>query len=244
MTQGSTTPAGEGRVGLVSVIKGPIGLMALVALISEGVLGVAVMQLEGAQKFYIALGMIVVLLALLGIVALSVQRGGRLDASAEGAARRPEEERFEYEVFVAAVMAGHATPSAYEDSRAGVMRVVQALRAKCKHGVFYAGETLATTDAFEQAGMVATEDMRKVARSRYFLMIYPEKAASSVLMEAGVALANERPSVYCVKDIADLPYLMQRAVLDKNVKATAITVTTIDQLIKIIEQSGLEIFQT
>lgn len=243
MTEGSTPPTGEARVGLITAIKGPIGILALVALISEGLLGVALLRLEGAQQFYIALGMIVVLLALLGIVALSVQRSGRLDASAEPAPRA-EEERLEYEVFVAAVMAGHATPDAYAASRAEVLRVVQALRARCKRGVFYAGETLATTDAFEQAGMVATEDMRKVARSRYFLMIYPEKVASSVLMEAGVALAYERPSVYCVKDIADLPYLMQRAVLDKNVKATAITITTIDQLIKIIEQSGLEIFQT
>lgn len=235
--------ASESRTKVLAAIKGPIGLLALVALITEGVLGAVVFRLQGEQQFYIALSMIVVLIGILGIVALFVWRGGQLDAgtATEGAGNRVS---ITNEVFVAAVMAGHATPEAYAKERTEVLRVVAALRNKTKGGVFYAGETLQEPSDFEQAGTVATEDMRLVAQSRYFLMIYPSKVASSVLMEAGVALAYERPSVYCISKTDDLPYLMQRAVMDKRVKATAITIQTIDQLVKMIEQKGLDLFKT
>jgi hypothetical protein len=42
-------------------------------------------------------------------------------------------------------------------------------------------------------------------------MVYPEKLVSSVLIEAGLAMAMEKPSVYFIRDINHLPFLLKQA---------------------------------
>jgi len=56
----------------------------------------------------------------------------------------------------------------------------------------------------------ALPDIRNALKnSTYFVLVYPEKRVSSVLVEAGMALSFKKPSVWFVKDEEDLPFLMR-----------------------------------
>jgi len=77
--------------------------------------------------------------------------------------------------------------------------------------VYYAGQGIRSVDSFEPQDVAAVVDLDAIRKSRFFLMLYPERVASSVLFEAGFALALGRPAVYLVRAEKDLPFLMQNA---------------------------------
>ena len=56
-----------------------------------------------------------------------------------------------------------------------------------------------------------SEDLEALRRSKYFMLVYPERIVSSVLFEAGLAVALGKPSVYFIRDRRNLPFLMKQA---------------------------------
>ena len=82
-------------------------------------------------------------------------------------------------------------------------------------------------------------DLEALMNSRYFLLYYPEKKVSSVLYEAGIALAHGKPSVYFVSDPSHLPYLMEQSG-QANIKpgVSIYRVENIEQLVQRIDQHG------
>ena len=74
------------------------------------------------------------------------------------------------------------------------------------------------------------EDFRAIRRCRRFMMIYPSKVASSVLVEAGYALAAGKPSTYFVRDSHDLPFILRGAVMAEGVDVKMYEFTDHDDL--------------
>lgn len=61
------------------------------------------------------------------------------------------------------------------------------------------------------SAQIALPDVRNALKcSKYFVLVYPEKIVSSVLVEAGMALGFEKPSVWFVRDKDHLPYLLKK----------------------------------
>jgi hypothetical protein len=89
------------------------------------------------------------------------------------------------------------------------LKVIRALH-DCGLSVFCALETIDSMDKFDTQGISTHDDMDILAHSGSFVMLYPQKLASSALFEAGYALALGRPSLFFVRNEQDLPYLMQR----------------------------------
>lgn len=116
---------------------------------------------------------------------------------------------FQYDVFLSAPMASFTDDSEYQPFRAEVLTVIHALH-DCGLSVFCALEAIESMSKFDTHGISALDDIDTLKRSGSFVMIYPQKLASSALFEAGYALALRRPSVYFVLNEQDLPYLMQR----------------------------------
>jgi hypothetical protein len=115
-----------------------------------------------------------------------------------------------HEVFLAVPMAS-VNDADYDLVRNEAIEVVKALEEKCgENCVFYAGRELASKLDFEAADLSAQADLDAIAASRYFVMLLPKKVASSVLFEAGVAVALRKPSLYFVRERDDLPFLMQQ----------------------------------
>lgn len=120
--------------------------------------------------------------------------------------------RYEYDVFLAAPMAALETEEDYQRYRNGALAVERALAEHCDiHSVFYAGRDLPTKDAFEAAGDSLAEDYAALRKSRHFMLLYPESKMSSVIYEAGMALAMGKPSTYVTNKRNNLPFLMQQA---------------------------------
>jgi len=119
--------------------------------------------------------------------------------------------RFRYDVFLSSAMAGLHTEEDYQKYRDEALHLEQMLTKKCNFQfIFYAGRDL-KTKAFEAQNISLHDDFSALRESRYYLLLYPEKIVSSVLFEAGWALALGKPSVYYVHDRDDLPFLMAQA---------------------------------
>ena len=128
-----------------------------------------------------------------------------LDAlNAEREALQPK-----YDVFLSAPMASFKDDREYQPFRAEVLKVVQALH-DCGLSVFCALEAIDSMRKFDTHGVSAHDDIDILVHSGSFVMLYPQKLATSALFEAGYALALGRPSLFFVNNEQDLPYLMQR----------------------------------
>lgn len=120
-------------------------------------------------------------------------------------------------VFIAAPMSGAADESAYQVSRDAAMRIVHRLRsAEQPYEVYFAGAGIATKAEFTPQGSALEQDMGFLRSADAFVLIYPEKVLSSVLIEAGYAMALGMPMVLFVRRRADLPYLLQEAESTSN----------------------------
>lgn len=120
--------------------------------------------------------------------------------------------RYKYDVFLASPMAALKTDNDYQQYRNGALAIEKALQKHCGFtSVFYAGRNIPSKAAFEAAGDSLSEDFEALQSSRHFLLIYPEQKASSVIYEAGMALAMGKPSVYVTNHRRDLPFLLQQA---------------------------------
>lgn len=114
-----------------------------------------------------------------------------------------------HDVFLSAPMASFKDDSEYQPFRAEVMKVIDALH-RCGLSVFCALEAIDSMAKFGTHGISTHDDMDILEHCGSFVMLYPQKLATSALFEAGYALALGRPSMYFVRNEQDLPYLMQR----------------------------------
>jgi pimeloyl-ACP methyl ester carboxylesterase len=124
--------------------------------------------------------------------------------------------RFTYDVFIAAAMAGHKGDAEYAESRNAVLALIEVLKEKCGcPSVFYAGTTIPSMSDFDPKALALHIDLRAMRASRYFILYYPQKIASSVLYEAGWALILGKPSIYVIRDDKKedegLPFLLNDA---------------------------------
>jgi len=120
--------------------------------------------------------------------------------------------RFEHDVFLAMAMAGLDTEEQYQNYRNQALTIEKWLQDYCGFSsVFYAGHNLKTMQEFEAEDFSLSEDLEALRRSKYFMLVYPERIVSSVLFEAGLAVALGKPSVYFIRDRRNLPFLMKEA---------------------------------
>lgn len=121
-------------------------------------------------------------------------------------------DRFRYDVFLSSAMAGLHTEEDYQKYRTEALLIENMLNERCNfQSIFYAGRDLKTKVDFDAQNISLHDDFCALKESRYFLLLYPERIVSSVLFEAGWALALGKPSVYYVHDRDDLPFLMAQA---------------------------------
>ncbi len=120
--------------------------------------------------------------------------------------------RFKYDVFLAAVMAGHEGEAKYQKNRDAVIALIDVLKEKCGcPSVFYAGVTMPTMRHFDPKALALQIDLDAMRESKNFILYYPEKNPSSVLYEAGWALILGKPSIYIIRDDNGLPFLLNDA---------------------------------
>jgi nucleoside 2-deoxyribosyltransferase len=132
-------------------------------------------------------------------------------AEADGPARS-EAAGKALDLFIAAPMSGYQSDAEYRRTRGLVMSLIAALKdARPNARIYFAGTGIETSADFTGQKMAMQDDLAALQRSDVFILIYPEKVHSSVLVEAGYALALRIPTIVLVRRKADLPYLFQEA---------------------------------
>jgi hypothetical protein len=130
-----------------------------------------------------------------------------LDAAVRAALDR---DRPTYDVFLSVPMASLESDAQYQPFRSDVLKVVRALRERCGLSVFCALEAIESIHDFDTYGVGAREDVEALEHSAHFVMIYPQRLASSALFEAGYALARGMPCRFFVRQLNELPFLMRK----------------------------------
>jgi hypothetical protein len=118
----------------------------------------------------------------------------------------------EYDVFLAVPMSGTASEQEYVALRTLAMDVMGAMKRHCGiETCYFSGEKLPSKADFESQAVSAQLDFDALGRSRCFVMLYPRPVLSSVIAEAGFALARRVPTVYLVAEGTRLPFLLAEA---------------------------------
>ena len=114
-----------------------------------------------------------------------------------------------FDVFVSVPMSS-LNSSTYQGFRKSLEVILDALSSSPNLSRFYfAGKAHGDVEDFDEKHVGAKRDFEALANSDRYLMILPEKLPSSVLVEAGFALALGTPSLLCVPHRDYLPYALQ-----------------------------------
>ncbi len=117
--------------------------------------------------------------------------------------------KYRYDVFLSTPMAAYANDDEYKAGRVQYAQLFDALRNGCGLAVYWAAEKIESMADFDALDVSALDDLKALDESRHFMLVYPQKLATSALFEAGYALALGRFCHYFVRERDDLPFLMR-----------------------------------
>jgi hypothetical protein len=209
----------ESKTGIIASVQTPLGLFALIVLAVEGLIGALAVRAsadEVPKIIFCMIGILALVIVVAGIIYRSQKTG---TASTDVPAAK---EPLKYDVFISAPMAAFTNNADYQASNVEIKKLIDVLRRDCGWTTFfYAGMSISSLDQFDLENTLIEEDSKAVLQSRYFILIYPEKTVSSVLVEAGMALALHKPSLYFVRNEEDLPFILRGAARAKQIDAQA-----------------------
>ena len=114
--------------------------------------------------------------------------------------------------FIAAPMSALSDEATYKQNREAVLALVNHLIKEYGFlDVYYAGKNVASKSQFTDSPVALEQDLSALRESDIFILVYPDKVLSSVLIEAGCAIAWGKPMLLLVRNQKDLPYLLQEA---------------------------------
>jgi len=230
------------QIDVLREIKTPLRYFALAVLVVNGILGVLAYKATGPNFTILLVGMILSLLLLIVLVGYLAAKTPRVlvGVDQQGIPKLS----LKHEVFLSSPMAAFGNNEEYQHDRENVLRIMDAFKHECRfESVVYAGKEINSIDDFDAADLSVSKDFQDLLESKYFVLLYPKKIASSVLVEAGWALALGKTSIYFVKNSDDLPFLLQKAsqafssvkIYDK---------CDADGIVKLIQKHRLDLFST
>jgi len=148
----------------------------------------------------------------------------------------PEDRRLSFfpasDVFVAAPM--DAKGVGYTDWRAEVLAIIEVMREVHPGRNFYCAlEELKSPDDYEDESVSLLDNLDRIARSGCLVALYPEKIVTSVLVEIGMAIALDKPTLVIARRQKDLPFLLRGTALPKRAFAM-VTFRSTSDIIKLI----------
>lgn len=194
------------RLAIISEVKTPLGLLVLIVLVTEVILGVLASKAKGLDFTILIVGMLLVLCGILFIV-FKKQQSLHSEPSVSS-----NKISIKHDLFIASPMASFDSEDEYKKDRQGILNLIDTFRKECKFkSIIYAGRDIESMSDFDAPDLSVQDDFLALRESLYFAMVLPKKIASSVLVEAGAALAQDKPSIYFVKNRNDLPFLLVQA---------------------------------
>lgn len=114
------------------------------------------------------------------------------------------------ELFISAPIAGFDKEQEYIAYRKNIIRlledVAQQVPIQKIHSVISEISSRSKYDSPEES---ANNDLEAISKSTHFILFYPRRVASSVLIELGYALALKKKALIVATRMEDLPYMAQ-----------------------------------
>ncbi|MFI1104333.1 hypothetical protein [Streptomyces melanogenes] len=195
-------------------IQNPLTFLgAALSTTASVIIALAAGKSDDNRAFLIFTAVFVAILALAFLVMLLMRprRPGDTNTSSSRTEPASAELEMTYDVFVSSPMASFPTSEQYEEHRAGMRQLVEALERHCRFKVYYAGLHLPTWNSFQRPDIGAQRDAAALRESKRFLLVVPLPLVSSVYVEAGYALALHKPSVYYHHVDVELPFMLRHA---------------------------------
>lgn len=105
----------------------------------------------------------------------------------------------------------------YNYVRSQVLALIDFLHDSfCQLDIYYSGELIESTVSFDNPVQSFKNDVNALDACSGFLLVYPEKIATSALVELGYALARKVPIILITKNKSILPYMIRE--LDKSLE--------------------------
>ncbi|MCW3120543.1 MAG: hypothetical protein JWQ38_35 [Flavipsychrobacter sp.] len=229
----TTLDEGSGnRVPLIRSVSTPLQFATLIVLVVESLLALLLSKAQTDDiPLYVGLmcGILVLLIVSIFILEYKKLKLKSEDIIPDTGKTENQEKTFKYDVFLAAPMAALGSAN-FKDFNDKVKEIMKILEADCGFPrIFFAGKNMTTMNDFDTPDVSVDTDINALRDSRIFIMIYPEKIVSSVLYEAGIALALGKPSFY-FGHIDNFPFLMKQA----NQKFSHVKIQEADTLDKTI----------
>ena len=234
----------EGRSGIISVISTPIQLAALIVLVVESLLAFLLSKADPVDiSLYVILMVGVLAITIIAVFVIEFRRIKLKESNVippTGIAETTQK-TYKWDVFLAAPMAA-LSDGDFESATNKVREIKKVLEEECNfQRIFFAGLNMNTKDDFQTADISIDTDVDAIKESQNFIMIYPEKIVSSVLFEAGIALALGKPSFYFgYKN--NFPFLMQQA-NQSFLHVKIHEAGSLDEIIKIIRKNKTQLFK-
>ena len=193
-------------------IKTPLAFLSLVVLVAEAILLYLMKQAAGVDLTILTVGCVSLPFACLVVLYFLYRPSSQYAAALPVRTEIPPPSGRVYDLFVSAPMAAFDTDQEFKAARNATLDVVRGIKKHCRFkDVFYAGNEIESRKDFESEDLSVVEDYDACYRSKYFILIYPRKIATSALIELGWAMAHMKPIIIFAKDREDLPFLVKNA---------------------------------
>ena len=113
-------------------------------------------------------------------------------------------------------------------------RILSSKKQACE--VHYVGSERMTESDFFHPSAALKYSVEKLNDTDCFILIYPENLPSSILVEAGWALAKDKSCLFFVHQNAQLPYMLQNA--SEYAKVRTVKYNHYEEILKFIEKHG------
>ncbi len=140
-------------------------------------------------------------------------------------------------IFISAPM---STVSNYESFRKEIILLAKKLKEIFNCDVYFAGSDKETIEHFDYPSISFSKATYMIDYLDKFILIYPTKLLSSVLVELGWALGTKKSCIVFVKDRNDLPYLLRTF---EHPNARIIEYKSIDNIIRLFEKHKKDLFK-
>ena len=118
----------------------------------------------------------------------------------------------EYDLFISSPMTS-LLEDEYESFQKYINEeIIETLEeTKRFHKIYYAGRKFENLYQVDPSSISVKKDLEALRTSKYYVLIHQKTVNSSVLIEAGYALALRKQSFYFVQEISHLPYMLREA---------------------------------
>lgn len=100
----------------------------------------------------------------------------------------------------------------YKQNRDEIIEIIDEIKKHCKINTIYSPIIKnQEPKAFDGREKAMETDFTELKKSEYYVFIYPEKVASSILVEIGYAIALLKKTIIFVKKRSDLPFMLEKA---------------------------------